>query len=56
MKEETKRFYKFTFDELKQKLKIKGDKPLSFSDKDDRGKDSDTLTIITVETKEGARE
>ena len=51
MKKETKRFYDFTFEQLVKALELKGEF-VSFGTKDDRGKDTSTLKIITVERDE----
>ena len=51
MKEQTKRFYDFTFEQLKEKLKLKGSFE-AYNTKDSKGKDSHTLKIITIETKD----
>ena len=51
MKEQTKRFYDFTFEQLKEALKLKGDFQ-AYNIKDDKGKDTSTLKIITVEVEE----
>ena len=47
--EETKRHYKFTFDEIKKLLNLDGDFA-AFGTKDDRGKESSELKIITIES------
>ena len=51
MKEETKRFYDFPLAVLKEKLELEGE-VVSISTKDDRGKESDKVKIITIETKD----
>ena len=51
MKEETKRFYEFTFEQLKEKLNLEGEFE-AYSNKDDRGHETSTLKIITKETKQ----
>ena len=51
MKEEIKRFYTFPFEVAREKLGIEGD-IIVVTIKDDKGKDSKVLTIITAETKE----
>jgi hypothetical protein len=51
MKKETKRIYKFTFEQLKAALNIEGEFQV-YVTKDDKGKESKDLTIITLETKE----
>ena len=48
MKKETKRFYDFTFEQLVKALELKGNF-VSFGTKDDKGKDTSALKIITVE-------
>jgi len=48
-KEETKRHYKFTFQDLKKLLKLDGDFE-AYGTKDDKGKEGSELKIITRET------
>ena len=50
MKEITTRFYDFTFEQLKELLKLKGDFK-AYQAIDAQGKDVSTLTIMTTETK-----
>ena len=50
MKEITTRFYDFTFEQLKEMLKLKGDFK-AYQAIDAQGKDVSTLTIMTTETK-----
>ncbi len=47
MKKETKRFYDFTFEQLVKSLELKGSF-VSFGTKDDKGKETSTLKLITV--------
>jgi len=51
MKEETKRFYEFTFEQLVAALKLKGNF-LTYDNSDSDGAKTSVLKIITVETKE----
>ncbi len=50
-KEETKRYYKFSFKDLKKLLKLDGDFE-AYGTKDNRGEEISELKIITRETDE----
>ena len=50
-KEETKRYYKFTFEDLKKLLKLEGEFE-AYGTKDENGKECSGLKIITRETTE----
>ena len=47
IKKETKRFYEFDFEQLVKALELKGEF-VAFDTKDNKGKDTSTLKIITI--------
>ena len=51
MKEELKRFYEFTFEQLTKTLKLEGNF-VTFQTKDKDGAETSVLKIITIETSE----
>ena len=50
MKEITTRYYDFTFEQLKEMLKLEGDFK-AYQTKDVQGQESPNITIMTTETK-----
>ena len=47
MRKETKRFYDFTFEQLTKALKLEG-KFVAYGTKDDKGKETQNIKIITI--------